>query len=177
MVCSLLHTSFLNDTDSMKIKLQHITSRNKSARRHRRFVRSSSLMALVSSLAAVVLLICLVDERPGGVADPTKVAIPATLAISDPVPAANGNTRLVDFRSWVTLGDQLNRNGIYSYSSRLPGLRPIATFSRVWEWLEESFRRDDADNHERQLDGDTGWLLETDPLQQFTHSMQSTFMA
>ena len=154
MVYSLMHTNYLNDSDSMKIKLQNLAVYDQRMQNKQTRVWRSSLVGLVTSVAAVVLFAAFfLFNRSLN----TGEGIGPLRAAADPPIAIEFNRQVVDIRSWVLINHSLNQNDLYSYSTRLPGLQPIRAISNaLLNWLEKTLYKLDSSGWK---DG-MGWSLE-----------------
>lgn len=136
MAYSILHTEFLNDSDSMKMKLSNLEL-HEFAIRNRRQPDSYRLFAIATSIAAMLLLfVALSTERFANYGRTNGIAMPGeNVAISPDLsefPSANPIS-LVQFR------ESLNQIDFYAYSSELPGVRPFKALSQCFDWLQSSW--------------------------------------
>lgn len=143
---SILHTEFLNDSDSMKIRLSNLELQE-LAIRNRRQPNSYRLFAVATSIAAMLLvLVALRSERIANFAPANNLVLPAenNAILPDELGPSNANPiSLVQFR------EQWNGIDFYAYSSELPGVRSFKALSQCFDWLQKSWpnsnRRDVAE--------------------------------
>ncbi len=142
MAYSILHSQFLNDSDSMKIRLSNLELQE-LAIRNRRQPNSYRLFAIATSIAAMLLLfVALSTEKFANLGQANRIAVPAeNVGIShdlSQLPSANPIS-LVQFR------ESLNQIDFYAYSSELPGVRPFKSLSQCFEWLQRSWLNKNRD--------------------------------
>lgn len=139
MAFSLLHTNYLQDSDSMKIKLENL-GLHEALFKHEQTKNPNRkhLFALAASLAALVLVMAALTSHFFVDSKPT-----ASVAISHVEPslpkAKHPVVTNVNFDSFVRIKQSLDNNDIYASISELPGLRPFKTISNYLDWFQRSF--------------------------------------
>ena len=146
MTFSLLHTNYLQDTDSMKIKLEHLGLHEAMLKHKKQRPDYKHLFALAASIAALILVmtalsIQFLNSRPADAVAVIKVE-PAPLPPKSPEAPTYNNVDLeysVSLESFVRIKESLDNNEIYASISELPGLRPFKTISNYLDWFQRSF--------------------------------------
>lgn len=145
MAYSFLHTSYLQDSDSMKIKLENLGLHEVFTRRSPLPRRSNRWFAVVASVAAM-LLVCLgvlgsewgkqlqKPEQPNAVA----VAMNSPAEESSQLESLSSQNQ-ISFNSLVRVHQNLDHHELYQYSTDLPGLRPLKAISYCLSWVQESW--------------------------------------
>jgi hypothetical protein len=144
MAYSLLHTEFLRDTDSMKIKLENLGLHEFAVRR-RNNPDLRKLFAIAASIAAMVLVIATLSLNrfsSSGIDRPI-----AGNFKSEPI-SHHGQPDPVDFEKLVHIGSSLNHYDLYNYSTELPPLNSFMALSVCFDWLQRSWfnaKKDESD--------------------------------
>ena len=138
MACSLMHSEFLNDSDSMKIKLDTLGLQEFQRRAQQDSTSSARyLVGLVASLAAMILLSVFLLPEP----------------VRDVRPLAQNNhaVNLVHqsndssgqaAESFSRLRQALDPYEITSLTSDWSPIKPIQTLSVCLDWIQKTWRRD-----------------------------------
>ena len=161
MAYSLMHSEFLNDSDSMKIKLDTLVLMDLKKVQQKRRPRFGYYAAVAASLAAILIVsICLMPDSNGG--DVREVAMKsasfrtATAAIrADDVPQTISSSEAV--ASLASLRQTLDPFEITTLSTpEWTPIQPIKSLSVCFDWLQKSWRRTTkSDGDEIDL-GETG---------------------
>jgi hypothetical protein len=137
MAYSLLHTQFLNDSDSMKIKLESLGLQNTiiGYRQKRDYLRMAAIIASLAAMLLLAITLCLSNAGNRDTEESLAVRFEADLATQrNPV----DNT---DLEALVQMGTSLNRYNLYNYSTELPPIRSIKALSMCFDWLQRSWHR------------------------------------
>lgn len=139
MTYSLLHTSYLKDSDSMKIKLENLGLQEVFLRRKPKSV-GRNWGFVVASIAAIVLVFAALAGSS------------LLLQLNESVPVAvkeldrHGSERSVvpsfrdmSFESFVRVQEDLGQNDLYQLSTDLPGLRPLKALAHCLNWVQQSW--------------------------------------
>lgn len=147
---SLLHTNYLQDSDSMKIKLENLGLHEVFALRRPLPRRSNRWFAIVTGVAAM-LLVCLgimgsdwIGEFGKGryantVPSPAVAMNSADDLEEEAHHAADDVLTPVSLHSLVRVHGNLGDHDLYQYSTDLPGLRPLKAISYCLSWVHDSW--------------------------------------
>lgn len=143
MACSLMHSEFLNDSDSMKIKLETIGLQDLTIRHQKnRKTHFGYFAAVAASLAAILLVsVSLMPDNNHGVAIPVALQSPpaAPAVVYSPEHAV---------QSLNSLKATLDPFELTSMTSEWSPIQPIRSLSACFDWLQRSWRRK-ADNADK----------------------------
>lgn len=164
MAYSLMHTSYLNDSDSMKIKLENLGLHEASFRYAQNQIPNRKyLFTVAASIAALVLIFAALGQmafppfkdqtakvHTSRVSDPAILSSNSGATVGSFVrPKFTGElpTRKepansfenVDFVSFVEIKRSLDQNEIYASLSELPGFQPFKTLANCLDWFHQSF--------------------------------------
>ena len=133
---SILHTEFLHDSDSMKIRLSNLELQE-LAIRNRRQPNAYRMFAVAASIAAMLLVfVALTTGRFGNQAPANRLAMPVE---NDAMSADDLATSTANPISLVQFRERWNEIDFYAYSSELPGVRPFKALSQCFDWLQSSW--------------------------------------
>ena len=142
MAYSLLHTTYLQDSDSMKIKLENLGLHEAMFKQKKETPNHKHLFALAASIAALILVMAaLTSQFFVGNEKPAELAAMKAPTVRRQIEGLTKDDRFqnVSFESFVIIKETLNQNEIYSSISELPGLKPFKTISDCFDWFHRSF--------------------------------------
>ncbi len=133
---SLLHTEFLRDTDSMKLKLENLGLQDLVVG-HAPERQRGRWIAVAASLAAMLLLaIALSINEPKDRGAGQAIAMhfnPAAEVHHDGVNQARLETL-------AQISNRLNQYDLYNFSTELPPIRSFKALSMCFDWLQRSWQ-------------------------------------
>lgn len=133
MACSLLHSEFLNDSDSMKIKLDTIGLHDLQIRRTPNS-RVGYFVSVIVSLAALVVLSLWLLPNESLEHQTQPVAMNRQVFVTqDAVYSAEEAVA-----SFTQLRDTLDPYEITTVTSQWSPIKPIQTLSQCLEWIQRS---------------------------------------
>ena len=137
MAFSLLHSNFLNDSDSMKIKLENLAVLQSLNQEVPKSSRKKNLVSILASLAAMLLLgfFMIPQAWLGGSSQPSMVANHSS---NPKIEVAGLQKARVEMSSWNPIRESFRHIEIYSYSEDLPGINSIRALSVCFDWLQRS---------------------------------------
>lgn len=143
MAYSLLHTEFLNDSDSMKIKLESLGLQNivigyRQKRDYRR------MATFIASLAAMLLLAITFCFNNVGIREMEESL---AMRFETDLETQGNPVDNTDLEALVQIGTSLNRYNLYNYSTELPPIRSIKALSMCFDWLQRSWHRGATTSH------------------------------
>lgn len=145
MAFSMLHTNHLQDSDSMKIKLENLGLHEVFARRRPLPRRNNRWFAVVASVAAM-LIVCLgvlCSDWGAELLNPEKPT--AVVMVAGPSDEQSSRLTLVSgldkvsLSSLVRVHENLGHHDLYQYSTDLPGLRPLKALTYCLSWVQDSW--------------------------------------
>ncbi len=130
MAYSLLHTNYLNDSDSMKIKLEHLglhdaLLRNPEKPNHKR------MLAVATSIAAMLMLLAGLYSSVLLKGQPKSMSV-ASIA---PTPVAAEPFYQLDFETFRKIKHSIESNNLVVYTTELPGIKPFRALSLYLDWV------------------------------------------
>ena len=131
MAYSLMHTSYLNDSDSMKIKLEHL-GLHQALNRQSHKPNRKKLFAIAASIAAMILLFAALTS--GMFDNDNRVPV----ASFDGQSVTPPPIYQVDFESFRKIKESIETNDLVLYGSDLPGIKPFRALSIYLRWVQES---------------------------------------
>ena len=130
MACSLMHSEFKNDSDSMKIKLETI-GLHELGLRQRKQPQLRQMIALVASLAAILLVsVCLLPPQGTGQASKMVAHVPSNSDLQT-APTIVGENNVDTF--WTRLDPFEIAQFTADWSS-------ISSFSACFDWIHQSWQ-------------------------------------
>lgn len=141
MAFSLVHTNYLQDSDSMKIKLEHLGLHEAMLKHKKQRPNYKHLFALAASIAALILVMTALSIQ---LLNKTKQLDSVAIVHAPPTPAEPAATveptfKNVNLDSFARIKQSLDNNDIYASISELPGLRTFKTLSNYLDWFQRSF--------------------------------------
>ena len=135
MACSLMHSEFLNDSDSMKIKLDTIGLRDLQIRQEPSS-RVGYIVSVVASLAAILVLsLCLLPND-----DLLDQHVQPVVMNTQPPVVDSTSSAEEAVESFSHLRDTLDPYEITTVTSQWSPIKPIQTLSECLEWIQRSLR-------------------------------------